>query len=1039
MSKAKVCASIVIHDDHTYLAPVLRNLASIPRFVFVGKTGWNGTVGSWEESVKIAQAEGATVIVGDWAEENEHRQSAYAHLLEQGYTHALTVDSDEIIESKLLEHLIRIAENELADRVYIQWDTYWKSPEYVVRPREPFTPCIMIDLRHAKQVHIREYEGGRGLFLNESFGIVHHLSYAGTDERIWKKITGWSHRDEIVPGWWECVWKGWDDSRIMQNLHPTHPESYRFIERIHPPQIFLDLGILQPQKARPAEKKAKSKRSVSIVIPAYNGQEDLDRCLESLEKCQGLYSEIAVVDNGSVPLIDVPKGVTLIRNEENLGFSKACNQGIKATSGEAVLLLNSDTVVPRIGLEKLLDALHASGSVAAAGPYSNNCGHFQRVPATYTSHATIDLFAEDFSKWSGEDQETDMLVGFCLAVRRSVLDEVGLLDERFRFGLFEDNDLCYRIRRAGYRMVIAAKAFVHHEGSKTMRRMEEERDSDLDIHELLKENQQKYIAKWREDLDSGFASTLSGLGPEKVVFTPERKPEIRREAIRHLVEKADISLCMIAKNEERVIRDCLESAKPFFKEILFLDTGSSDKTVEIAKECGAKVRQTEWPDSFALARTESMKGASGKWIMWLDADDTLPFECGEEIVRAVCHAPEDVIGLVVPVRFIENGGFGTQVDHVKVFRNWPKLKWEGRIHEQILPALRKEGAKRGLEAGGRIARLNAYVLHSGYDTSEEGQANKRKRDEHLLKLDLAERPEHPFVLFNLGMTAHYTNAHEEAVEWFRQCLEHSTDEESHVRKAYALYGASLRILDRAEEAQQLLSEGLTKFPTDPEIQFHLAQMAYNEGKYDRAILFYKNVLKADVSGVFTSLDPSILSWKTRHNMALAYLAKKNYAIARDCWKAGLHESGKPELAMTLFDVAMDQGDLPTAKEMLNWTMRNLGFVEAWANMVRRLSEHAGLDPMVHWHTVLNMQPQNAGVRKVLARHLLNAGHAEAAISHLDILQQAGEAEGAYFLGVLAKESGDLDKARAWLQRANSLEPEHSGTQSMLAELMMQPV
>ncbi|MBX3117428.1 MAG: glycosyltransferase [Fimbriimonadaceae bacterium] len=1031
MQKAKLCASIVIHDDHTYLAPVLRNLASLPRFVFASKTGWNGTVGNWEESVRIAEAEGATVIVGDWKEENEHRQAAYAYLLEQGFTHALTVDSDEIIEKQLLEHLIQIADGELADRVYIRWDTYWKSPEYVIRPREPFTPCIMIDLRNARQVHIREYEGGRGLFLNESYGIVHHLSYAGTDERIWKKITGWSHRDEIVPRWWECVWKGWEDQRLMQNIHPTHPESYRFAERIHPPQLFVDLGIAVPQEKPKPKTAKKSKASVSIIIPARGGQYDLDRCLESLTKCEGLYSEIVVIDNGSAVPITVPKGVTLIRNEENLGFSKACNQGISASKGEILLFLNSDTIVPRTGLEKLLESLNASGSIAAAGPYSNNCGHFQRIPSTYTSHETIDLFAEDFARWSGEDIDTDMLVGFCLAVRRRVIDEVGAFDDRFGLGFFEDNDLCYRIRRAGYRMVIAAKAFVHHEGSKTMRRMQESRDADLDIHRLLEENQRKYIAKWREDLESGFASTLSGLGPEKVVFNPERKPEIRREAIEHLVEKADISLCMIAKNEERVIRDCLESAKPFFKEILFLDTGSTDSTVEIAKECGAIVRQTEWPDSFALARTESMQGATGKWIMWLDADDTLPFECGEEIIRAVNHAPEDVIGFVVPVRFVEEKGFGTQVDHVKVFRNWPGLTWEGRIHEQILPELRREGLNRGFEAGGRIARLNAYVLHSGYDTSEAGQAKKRERDEHLLKLDLAERPDHPFVLFNLGMTAHYTGAHEEAVEWFKNCLEHSRDEESHVRKAYALYGASLRILERNDEAQRLLSEGLSKFPTDPEIQFHLAQMAYAEGKHDRAIMFYKKVLEADISGVFTSLDPAILSWKTRHNMALAYLAKKNYAMARDNWKMGLQDSGKPELAMTLFDCAMENDDLPTAKEMLDWTVKNLGFVEPWANMVGRLSEHAGLDPMVHWHTVLHMQPENTGVRKVLARHLLNAGHAEAAIPHLDILQQAGEAEGAYFLGVLAKETGDLEKARAWLEQAHALDPEHSDTTSTM--------
>src|SRR5205085_1992383 len=125
---------------------------------------------------------------------------------------------------------------------------------------------------------------------------------------------------------------------------------------------------------------------------------------------------------------------------------------------------------------------------------------------------------------------------------------------------------------------------------------------------------------------------------------------------------------------------------------------------------------------------------------------------------------------------------GTRVDHVKLFRNLPGLAFEGRIHEQILPALR--------ERGGQIARINAVVLHSGYDTTPEGQARKRARDAKLLKLDLEERPDHPFVLFNLGMTDHYGGEHEAAVSWLRRCIAVSPSGQSHLRKAYALLALS---------------------------------------------------------------------------------------------------------------------------------------------------------------------------------------------------------------------------------------------------------
>ncbi len=1026
----KLCASVLVHDDNTFLSPTLKAISKVPRFVFVSRKDWKGNSGDWEKSVQIAEAEGASVVLGDWQSESEHRRGAYAYLLQHGFTHSIIADSDEILEQQLLDHLIRIAEGELADRVYVEWDTYWKSPEYVIRPRERFTPCILIDLRNASHAQTRDFEGGRSLFLNASFGIIHHLSYAGCDERIWKKITTWGHRDEVVPGWWERVWKTWDHDRLLRGLHPTHPSAYGFAERIAAPDIFFECGVL-PRRTETETPEAKPKNwpKISVVIPACGGQDDLDQCLRSLEDCRDLLEEVVVVDNGSRPKLKASKLAKVMRNETNEGFARACNKGWSACRGDVALFLNSDTQVPRISLIRLAESLMASGSIAAAGPYTNNCGHFQRIEPTYTSADTLSLFARDFAERTAEDVDTDMLVGFCLAVKRSALDEVGGFDERFGLGTFEDNDLSYRMRRAGYRLVIASRSFVHHEGSKTMRRLErssEEEPARFDFETILQENHRKYLAKWREDLECGFASTLSGLSSEPVRFDPARKPEARHEAIQELVRQADISLCMIAKNEERVIRDCLESARPFFKEILFLDTGSTDRTPEIAAECGALVSKTEWPDSFAKARTESMKGASGKWIMWIDADDTVPSACGEEIFRAVAHAPEDIIGFVVPVRFVEEQGFGTEVDHVKIFRNYPGLEWEGRIHEQILPSLRRVAAEHG-QPEGKIARLNAYVLHSGYDTSDAGQARKRERDEKLLKLDLEERPNHPFVLFNLGMTAHYTHDHEAAIEWFERCIQHSTEAESHVRKAYALWGASLRLLGRGQEARRVLLEGLEKVQGDPEIQFHLAQIAFSEGELDYSAKLYEEVLNADISGYFTSIDPAILGYKTRHNLALVDLSRGDYEAARGHWIAALEGSGRPEIASTLFDTAMDRKDVETGKQMLSWTLQRSGFSEAWAAMACRLAVFAGLDPAVYLRQAVEDDPRNMGVRKVLATELLNSGRREEAVLHLDFLQACGVAEGAYFLGLLAEEAGDSGRALAWLERALELNPGHADT------------
>ena len=192
----------------------------------------------------------------------------------------------------------------------------------------------------------------------------------------------------------------------------------------------------------------------------------------------------------------------------------------------------------------------------------------------------------------------------------------------------------------------------------------------------------------------------------------------------------------------------------------------------------------------------------------MDADDTLPIASGEALLHAALTAPAGIAGFVVPVQFVEEGeGAGTRVDHVKLFRNRPGVGFEGHIHEQILPALRK--------GGGEIARCGAVVLHSGYDTSPEGQAKKRARDAKLLALDLAARPDHPFVLFNLGMTDHYGGEPEGAVRWLTRCIEVSAPTDLHVRKAYALLALSQRQAGDVEGCLATLHKGLEVTPSSP--------------------------------------------------------------------------------------------------------------------------------------------------------------------------------------------------------------------------------
>ncbi len=207
----------------------------------------------------------------------------------------------------------------------------------------------------------------------------------------------------------------------------------------------------------------------SIVIVTHNQLEYTRQCLDSIRLRTDEPYELIVVDNGStdgtVEYLRAIGVVRLIANEANRGFPAAANQGIEAATGEQVLLLNNDVVVTTGWLGRLLRALYSDPAIGLAGPCSNCVSGPQQVEVRYESLADLDGFAWDWGKVNdGRRVDVNRLVGFCLLFRRAVVEAIGLLDEQFGIGCFEDDDYTLRANRAGFRAVIAADAFVHHFG-----------------------------------------------------------------------------------------------------------------------------------------------------------------------------------------------------------------------------------------------------------------------------------------------------------------------------------------------------------------------------------------------------------------------------------------------------------------------------------------------------------------------------------------------------------------------------------------------
>jgi GT2 family glycosyltransferase len=210
---------------------------------------------------------------------------------------------------------------------------------------------------------------------------------------------------------------------------------------------------------------------VSIVIVSFNAQADLERCLASLHSAPPAAShDIVVVDNasrdGSVDAARRWPDVRVIENDANVGFAQATNSGIRASHGELVLLLNSDTSVPAGAVDRLIGELDRDASVAVVGPrLVDGNGHaelsFGSMIGPLNELRQQRLARGDVDGLTRERRYPDWVSGACLLVRRADAEAVGLLDERF-FLYTEDVDFCAAIRARGRRILFTPDVEVEH-------------------------------------------------------------------------------------------------------------------------------------------------------------------------------------------------------------------------------------------------------------------------------------------------------------------------------------------------------------------------------------------------------------------------------------------------------------------------------------------------------------------------------------------------------------------------------------------------
>jgi len=295
-----------------------------------------------------------------------------------------------------------------------------------------------------------------------------------------------------------------------------------------------------------------------------------------------------------------------------------------------------------------------------------------------------------------------------------------------------------------------------------------------------------------------------------------------------------LSVCMIVRDEAELIGDAILSVEGVASEVVVVDTGSQDRTVEIARSLGAKVLEVPWEDSFSAARNRSLEAAQGDWILYIDADERLHRDDKDRLRRLLGERWREAFYLREHnLTGSRRSGTAYANDALRLLRNRPSYRFRGRLHEQIAPAL-------PCDLPEKVVRCSVRLEHLGYLQEVLVPRRKADRNLRLLELEREEGRDDAFLHFNLGTTYAARDQEEEAVRHLARAWELLEQEPEGFSHPFAPALASwyVLLLIRRGQLREAVRQGeaaLLRFPDHAELLLRLARARAELGEREAAI------------------------------------------------------------------------------------------------------------------------------------------------------------------------------------------------------------
>ena len=302
--------------------------------------------------------------------------------------------------------------------------------------------------------------------------------------------------------------------------------------------------------------------------------------------------------------------------------------------------------------------------------------------------------------------------------------------------------------------------------------------------------------------------------------------------------KKTISQCMIVKNEEKNIRRALSWGKDIMCEQIVVDTGSSDRTVEIAREMGAKIFFFPWINDFAAAKNFAIDQAKGDWIAFLDADESFTPEDAAKIPEILEYVGDDVDGLLTGIVDLdENNNITSGGTMIRFFVNRPELRYVGKIHEHLV----RKG-RSGLHLTDATKQL--AFLHTGYQEQVNKEKSKFERNRDIILEVLKQDPENCDYLGYLGDTYSSAGKYEEARKAYQKAVAAMPEKLGvYDQRSSYTYTNLLRITQVLKipetEVEAVYKEAVEKLPKEPDFDCVMGEWYWGKGQCEKAVQMYE--------------------------------------------------------------------------------------------------------------------------------------------------------------------------------------------------------